>query len=163
MIIHKALKEISKRILKHERILDLVDLVKEKQTRVMNITLANLITLDVHNENAMKNLLVKGVKINEFDWIMNMPYYWGQSLKPDEYNCIVKSVQTDFPYSYEYVDNDEICSGGGGHGYPKYLRHMSKSKYIMKKEKIILCYAFLVQLLSICQIEDKCQKKELIE
>ena len=55
MIIHKALKEISKRILKHERILDLVDLVKEKQTRVMNITLANLITLDVHNENAMKN------------------------------------------------------------------------------------------------------------
>ena len=142
----------------------LVDLVKEKQTRVMNITLANLIiTLDVHNENAMKNLLVKGVKINEFDWIMNMPYYWGQSLKPDEYNCIVKSVQTDFPYSYEYVDNDEICSGGGGHGYPKYLRHMSKSKYIMKKEKIILCYAFLVQILSICQIEDKCQKKELIE
>ena len=86
MIIHKALKEISKRILKHERILDLVDLYKEKQTRVMNITLANLITLDVHNENAMKNLLVKGVKINEFDRIMNMPYYWGQSLKPDEYN-----------------------------------------------------------------------------
>ena len=84
MIIHKALKEISKRILKHERILDLVDLVKEKQTRVMNITLANLITLDVHNENAMKNLLVKGVKrINEFDWIMNIPYYRDQSLKPD--------------------------------------------------------------------------------
>ena len=25
---------------------------------------------------------------------------------------------------------------------------MSKSKYIMKKEKIILCYAFLVQILS---------------
>ena len=66
----------------NERILDLVDLIREKQTRVMSITLANLITLDVHNENAMKNLLVKGVKrINEFDWIMNMPYDWGQSLK----------------------------------------------------------------------------------
>ena len=64
----------------------MVDLIREKQTRVISITLANLITLDVHNENAMKNLLVKGVKINEFDWIMNMPYYWGQSLKPDEYN-----------------------------------------------------------------------------
>ena len=60
----------------------MVDLVREKQTRVMSITLANLITLDVHNEKAMKNLLVKGVKrINEFDWIMNMPYDWGQSLK----------------------------------------------------------------------------------
>ena len=43
----------------NEIILDLVDLVWEKQTSVMNITLANLITLDVHNEKAMKNLLVK--------------------------------------------------------------------------------------------------------
>ena len=46
------------------------------------LTENKLITLDVHKENAMKNLLVKGVKrINEFDWIMNMPYYWDQSLK----------------------------------------------------------------------------------
>ena len=60
----------------------MVDLIREKQTRVISITLANLITLDVHNENAMKNLLVKGVKrINEFDWIMNMPYYWDKRLK----------------------------------------------------------------------------------
>ena len=51
----------------------MVDLVREKQKRVMSITLANLITLDVHNEKAMKNLLVKDVKrINEFDWIKNM-------------------------------------------------------------------------------------------
>ena len=51
----------------------MVDLVREKQTRIMSITLANLITLDVHNEKAMKNLLVKDVKrINEFDWIKNM-------------------------------------------------------------------------------------------
>jgi len=65
----------------------LVNLVREKQARVMSITLANLITLDVHNENAMKNLLVKGVKrINEFDWSMNIPYYCDKSLKLDEYN-----------------------------------------------------------------------------
>ena len=71
----------------NERILDLVNLVREKQARVMSITLANLITLDVHNENAMKNLLVKGVKrINEFDWSMNIPYYCDKSLKLDEYN-----------------------------------------------------------------------------
>jgi len=43
------------------------------------------------------------------------------------------------------------------------LRHKSKSKYIMKKEKIILCYSFLVQILTICKIEDKCQKEELIK
>ena len=80
----------------NERILDLVNLVREKQTRVMSITLANLITLDVHNENTMKNLLVKGVKrINEFNLIMNMPYDLGKRKKPDEHNCVVKSVQTD--------------------------------------------------------------------
>ena len=46
----------------------------------MSITLANLITLDVNNEKAMKNLLIKGVnRTNEFDWIMNIPYYWDQS------------------------------------------------------------------------------------
>ena len=82
----------------NERILNLVNLVREKQTRVMSITLANLITLDVHNEKSMKNLLVKCVKrINEFNWIMNMPYDFGQRKKPDEHNCVVKSVQTDFP------------------------------------------------------------------
>ena len=60
----------------NERILDLVDLVREKQTRVMSITLANLITLDVHKENAMKNLLVKGPKrINEFDWIADFNWF----------------------------------------------------------------------------------------
>ena len=82
----------------NKRILNLVNLVREKQTRVMSITLANLITLDVHNENTMKNLLVKGVKrINEFNLIMNMPYDLGKRKKPDEHNCVVKSVQTDFP------------------------------------------------------------------
>ena len=51
------------------------------------LTENKLITLDDHNENSMKNLLVKDVKrINEFDWIMNLPYYWDQSLKQDEYN-----------------------------------------------------------------------------
>jgi dynein heavy chain len=112
-------KEVEKHIMDHtledyiheyeSRILDLVDLVREKQTRVMSINLANLITLDVHNSNVMKNLVSKNIqRTNAFDWIMQMRYYWDQSLKPDEYNCVVKSVQTDFPYGYEYVGNAEI-------------------------------------------------------
>ena len=127
------------------------------------LTENKLITLDDHNENSMKNLLVKGVKrINEFDWIMNIPYQRDQSLKPDEYNCALKSVQTDFPYCYEYVGNAEILVITPLKDKMN-LRHMSKSKYIMKKEKIILCYAFLVQILTVCPIEGKCQKKELIK
>ena len=48
------------------------------------LTENKLITLDDHNENSMKNLFVKGVKqINEFGWIMNIPYCRDQSLKPD--------------------------------------------------------------------------------
>ena len=48
------------------------------------LTENKLITLDDHNENSIKNLQVKGIKrINEFDWIMNIPYYRDQSLKPD--------------------------------------------------------------------------------
>ena len=78
-LLERAIDQLPPEVFEHkrfkiynERILDLVDLAIEKQTRVMSITLANLITLDIHKENAMKNLLVKGVKrINEFDWIMN--------------------------------------------------------------------------------------------
>lgn len=91
------------------RILALVQLVREKQTRVMSINLANLITLDVHNTNVMKNLVAKGVTTTKaFEWIMNLRYYWDLQLTPDKENCVVKSVQTDFPYGYEYVGNAEI-------------------------------------------------------
>jgi dynein heavy chain len=92
-----------------KRILDLVDLVREKQTRVMSINLANLITLDVHNINVMRSLVSKGVSTTKaFEWIMNLRYYWDFCLTPDKENCVVKSVQTDFPYGYEYVGNAEI-------------------------------------------------------
>ena len=33
----------------------------------------------------------------------------------------------------------------------------------MKKEKIVLCYEFLVQILTVWQIEGKCQKTKLIK
>ena len=109
------------------------------------LTENKLITLDDHNENSMKNLLVKGVKrINEFNWIMDMPYDLGQRKKPE----------TDFPQGYEYVGNVEILVITPLKEKMN-LRHMSKSKYIMKKEKIILCYDFLVQILTVWQIEDK--------
>ena len=98
------------------------------------LTENKLITLDDHNENSMKNLQVKGVKrINEFDWIMSIPYYWDQSLKPDEYNCALKSVQTDFPYCYEYVGNAEILVITPLKDKMN-LRNMSKSKYNEERE-----------------------------
>ena len=60
-------KETSKSILKHiMKEFQTWSIQSEKnKTRVMSITLANLITLDVHNENAMKNLLVKAEDENK--------------------------------------------------------------------------------------------------
>jgi dynein heavy chain, axonemal len=96
-----------------ERIFDLVAVVREKQTRLMSINLSNLITIDVHNKNVMAELLKNNVSsTTSFEWIMQLRYYWESTYDPEkkEYNdeCIVKSVQTDFPYGYEYMGNSEI-------------------------------------------------------
>ncbi|MCQ2818128.1 MAG: hypothetical protein MJ252_12755 [archaeon] len=92
-----------------QRIYDLVELVRVKQPRVLSIALANLITLDVHNTNVMKRLVENGVNdIREFDWLMNLRFYWNREINPDQDECVVKSVQTDFPYGKEYCGNAEI-------------------------------------------------------
>jgi dynein heavy chain len=95
------------------RILDLVHIVKEKQTRLMSINLSNLITIDVHNENVTLELIKNNVQsTSSFEWIMQLRYYWETYFNLETCgsfdNCLVKSVQTDFPYGYEYMGNNEI-------------------------------------------------------
>ena len=52
--------------------------------------------IKTYNERIL-NLVNLVKRINEFNLIMNMPYDLGKRKKPDEHNCVVKSVQTDFP------------------------------------------------------------------
>jgi dynein heavy chain len=102
----KQLKEYLEKY--DKKILELVAFAREKQTRLLGINLSNLLTIDVHNKIILQTLIKSKVEeITAFDWIMQLRYYW----QPDfmgRNDCMVKSVQTDFPYGYEYVGNAEI-------------------------------------------------------
>ena len=90
------------------RILELVAFAREKQTKLMSINLSNILTIDVHNKNILLTLIKNNVdSVSAFDWTMQLRYYWEADYM-NKYDCIVKSVQTDFPYGYEYIGNAEI-------------------------------------------------------
>ena len=43
-----------------------------------------------------------------FEWISQLRYYWTKNAEdkdPEELNCWVRMVQTDFPYGYEYRES----------------------------------------------------------
>lgn len=82
------------------QLLDTVELVRKKLTKLQSITLGALITIDVHAKDVIKTLV--GLKIddvNAFEWISQLRYYW------EDDNCRVKCIQTNFPYGYEYLGN----------------------------------------------------------
>jgi len=86
-----------------DRINILVKIVRGQLTRVNGITISNLITLEVHNKDVTQSLLDNNVEdVFSFEWIKQLRYYWE---KNDVY---VKSIQTCFPYGYEYLGNTEI-------------------------------------------------------
>jgi dynein heavy chain len=94
-----------------DKIMDLVKLVRKPQNRLTGINISNLLTLDVHNKNIITTLISEKVtEIGHFEWTKHLRYYWmPQYVKGEEkYDCIIKSVQTDFPYGYEYTGNAEI-------------------------------------------------------
>lgn len=83
-----------------EQLLDTVQLVRSKLTKLQSIALGALIVIDVHAKDVVERLVDECVdNINAFEWISQLRYYW----EDDE--CRVKMVQTDFPYGYEYLGN----------------------------------------------------------
>jgi dynein heavy chain len=82
------------------QLLETVELVRQKLTKLQSITLGALITIDVHAKDVIKTLV--GLKIddvNAFEWISQLRYYWEKD------NCMVKCIQTVYPYGYEYLGN----------------------------------------------------------
>lgn len=91
-----------------QKIMDIVEVVRVNESRLKAITFSNLITIDVHNKNIIENLIKNGIEDKSaFEWIMQLRYYWEYTDKTEQ-NVMVKSVQTDFPYGYEYIGNAEI-------------------------------------------------------
>ena len=99
----------------NQKILEVVDIVRTNNSRLKAITFANLITIDVHNKGIIEQLIKDKIEdISSFEWMKELRYYWEKSLvqindkAQMQDNVIVKSVQTDFPYGYEYIGNAEI-------------------------------------------------------
>ena len=85
-----------------QRINLLVTILREPLTRVNGITVFNLLTLEVHNKEITELFRKGDFNIYSFEWKKQLRYYWEND------NMFVKSIQTSFPYGYEYLGNTEI-------------------------------------------------------
>jgi dynein heavy chain len=92
-----------------DRIDGLVKIVRGNLTRVNGITISNLITMEVHNKEVTESLVKNDIRdVFSFEWIKQLRYSWERPPEKTEYGCVVKSIQTTFPYGYEYLGNTEI-------------------------------------------------------
>ena len=85
-----------------ERINLLVKILREPLSRVDGITVFNLLTLEVHNKQITELFQIGEWSPTSFEWKKQLRYYWEND------NMYVKSIQTSFPYGYEYLGNTEI-------------------------------------------------------
>ena len=82
------------------QLLDTVQLIRAKLTKLQSITLGALIVIDVHAKNVVERLVEERIdEVNAFEWISQLRYYW----ENDDWRF--KIIQTNFPYGYEYLGN----------------------------------------------------------
>ncbi|KAI8841134.1 dynein heavy chain and region D6 of dynein motor-domain-containing protein [Chytriomyces cf. hyalinus JEL632] len=78
----------------------LVSLVRGELPFLNRLVLGDLIVIDVHARDVVKNLIDTGVcSDNDFEWISQLRYYW------EEDDLRVKIVNANFKYGYEYLGN----------------------------------------------------------
>ncbi|XP_078090943.1 dynein axonemal heavy chain 3-like [Mustelus asterias] len=84
----------------NKQIEDIVTLVRGKLTKMARITLAALITVDVHARDVVTKLNNLGINTTtDFNWIAQLRYYW------EKKNIVVRMITTTVPYGYEYLGN----------------------------------------------------------
>ncbi|XP_043569115.1 dynein axonemal heavy chain 3-like [Chiloscyllium plagiosum] len=84
----------------NKQIDDIVTLVRGKLTKMARITLAALITIDVHARDVVAKLNNLGITTTtDFNWIAQLRYYL------EKENIIVRMITTTVPYGYEYLGN----------------------------------------------------------
>ncbi|XP_062929153.1 dynein axonemal heavy chain 3-like [Mobula hypostoma] len=84
----------------NEQIEDIVALVRGKLTKMARITLAALITIDVHARDVVAKLTNLGINsTTDFNWIAQLRYYW------EEKKIVIRMITTAVLYGYEYLGN----------------------------------------------------------
>ena len=83
-----------------KQLLDTVKLVRTRLSKMQTITLNALIVVDVHAKDVVERLYKAGIEDKSaFEWISQLRFYWEND------NCLVRCIQTEFPYGYEYLGN----------------------------------------------------------
>jgi dynein heavy chain len=105
-----ALNEYIKKV--KDDLSDIVDLVRNKISKALSITLSGLIIISVHNRDVLiEDLLKKNISsIEDFEWISQMRYYYSDKPmkgKKGETLCplTVKMINACLNYGFEYLGN----------------------------------------------------------
>ncbi|CAG9329916.1 unnamed protein product [Blepharisma stoltei] len=94
--------ESLKKLLSEEsdRLIDIVEIVRQDLSDETRITISALVVLDVHNKDVIESLYNNKVKdISDFEWLQHLRYY----LQSDTVS--VKMIDTEREYGYEYLGN----------------------------------------------------------
>lgn len=91
---------------------DMVELVRGQLSKLTRMTLGALTTIDVHNRDVVSKMVELGVqKIDDFEWISQLRYYWedswkdGQGIKKGMKTLVARIVNARCLYGYEYLGN----------------------------------------------------------
>lgn len=82
-------------------------LIKIERTHLSKnqlITIEALIVIDVHALDITEKLR-KIDKLDRYEWISQLRYYWFQREGDKTSNCWICCIQTEYPYGYEYLGN----------------------------------------------------------
>ncbi|KAM3174254.1 hypothetical protein ACTXT7_010920 [Hymenolepis weldensis] len=78
------------------------NVVRGDLPKIARLTLSALIVIEVHARDVVDNMIQQGVSTsNDFEWISQLRYYWIN----DEDELILRAVNAEFPYGYEYLGN----------------------------------------------------------
>ena len=98
-----GLKEYAERT--NKELLEIVELVRGKLSRVNRKTLGSLTILNVHGRDVVDEMIEnKVVDVNQFEWLAQMRYYWENDGK-EEGVMKVRMINATLKYGYEYLGN----------------------------------------------------------
>jgi dynein heavy chain len=71
----------------NSQLMDTVNLVQQKLSKLQRMTLGALIVIDVHAQEVVQRLVADKIDdVNAFEWIQQLRYYW------ENENCRVKCI-----------------------------------------------------------------------